>query len=83
MKLLSLSRALKTRDERRATISGDPGAVGTGSGTTVGLGCANVSLSVKKGLGTRNAGDANEHKAAFSGDGHKAILSFSCSQGKR
>ena len=29
MKLLSSSRALKTRDEHEATISGDPGAVGT------------------------------------------------------
>jgi hypothetical protein len=38
MKLLSPSRARKTRDEREATISGDPGAVGTGSGTTFGAG---------------------------------------------
>jgi hypothetical protein len=38
MKLLSPSRAHKTRDEREATISGDPGAVGTGSGTSFGAG---------------------------------------------
>ena len=34
----SIGTALKTRDEREATISGNPGAVGTGSGTTVGTG---------------------------------------------